>query len=165
MKFSMSSIVSCSSVFEVMVSGCSSDWTAGWGFSGAVSSTCNIISCKVHIFWEGWKMFQKNKVRNSFLREKMMRNQKFLLINSILNNSIYHYCRINEVGSIMLILSKIQILNLICGQFLARDLNLWSISFYFSVSNSIFANFQDPQKLYFKSKMAHIFDSWPLNVQ
>ena len=51
---------------------------------------------------------------------------EFLLFNEVLKNLIFFQLPIKKVGFTMLILSKFQILDANCGQFIAKDLNLLS---------------------------------------
>ena len=53
---------------------------------------------------------------------------------------------------------------LICGQFIAKYLNLWSTLIFVSFENSNFPIFWGPLNLLGPSKKSNLLDSWPLNM-
>ena len=69
---------------------------------------------------------------------------EFLLFNEVLKNLIFFQLPINKIGFITPILSKFQILN--CGQFIAKDMNLWSTLLNVRFEKLTFSDFWGPQK-------------------
>ena len=53
---------------------------------------------------------------------------------------------------------------LICGQFKAKDLNLFSTLLFLEFEKLNISDFWGPQELLFKAKSAQILDSWPLSM-
>ena len=64
---------------------------------------------------------------------------EFLLLNEVLKNFIFFQSPIKKVGFIMLIVSKFQML--ICGQFIAENLNLWSTLLFVCFEKFNFSDF------------------------
>ena len=73
---------------------------------------------------------------------------EFLLFNEVLKSLIFF--PIKKVGFITLILSKL----LICGQFIPKDLNLWSTILFVR-----FEKFSGPLNLLEPSKKTQLLDS------
>ena len=53
---------------------------------------------------------------------------------------------------------------LICGQFIAKDLNLWSTLLFVHFEKLNFSNFWGPLNLLGSSKKSQLLDSWPLSM-
>ena len=53
---------------------------------------------------------------------------------------------------------------LICGQFIAKDVNLWSTLVYVCFEKLIFSDYWGPQNLLGLSKKTQLLDSWPLSM-
>jgi len=66
---------------------------------------------------------------------------EFLLLNEVLRNLIFFESLIKKVAFMTLILSQFQSLMLICGQFIAKDLNLWSTLLYVRFEKLFFSDF------------------------
>ena len=53
---------------------------------------------------------------------------------------------------------------LFCGQFIAKDLNLWSTLLFVRFEKLFFSEFWGPLNLLGSSKKIHLLDSWPLSM-
>ena len=53
---------------------------------------------------------------------------------------------------------------LICGQFIAKDLNLWSTLVFVHFKKQIFSDFWGPLNLLGPSKKSQLLDSWPFSM-
>ena len=53
---------------------------------------------------------------------------------------------------------------LICGQFIAKDLNIWSTLLFVHFEKLNFSNFWGPLNLLGSSKKSQLLDSWPLSM-
>ena len=63
---------------------------------------------------------------------------EFLLFNEVLEKLGFFQ---NTYQKIMIILSEFQIVNAICGQFIAKELNLWSVLLFVSFKKFVFSDF------------------------
>ena len=53
---------------------------------------------------------------------------------------------------------------LICGQFIAKDMNLWSTLLFVRFEKLFFSDFWGPLNLLGPSKKTQLLDSWPLSM-
>ena len=96
----------------------------------------------------------KNKVRGNFIWEKLI---ELLLFNEVLINLIFFQLPIKTFGFITLILSKFQIpIANICGQFIAKDFDLWSTLLFVRFEK---LNFSKSSVALKKDPKNHVFDS------
>ena len=83
---------------------------------------------------------------------------EFLLFNEVLKFFIFFQSLIKKVAVITLILGKFKLEMLICGQFIAKDLILWSTLSFVRFEKSNFSHFLDLQNLLGPSKKTQLLE-------